>query len=294
VAVAANATPALIIQDLLLGDMDAFELLRRLRALSNGAQLPIVALSGSEGALEEARTRPAGFTALVVKPVAPSRLVEIVRACLSSDAIRHVPITTDMPAPRTVEPDGEPDARADALAQQCRVQAAQLALLSGVIGALIRHADVDDVLPNVLVAAFEEAAIAKGALLCRDLGGRWTVRHQAGFSAVEDLSGFFGHLALLDMVVSGGVGISIPSALVDDQVSADILAGANLAAAHLEPLASPRAAGVLVLGTTATHGSDRQSTFLAPIGPRVRQVLGRALSVGGDSRSSGRIHAGYS
>jgi len=83
-AEAARATPALVLQDLLLPDMDGVELARRLRSIPACADVPVVALSGFLARLEEARTVGAGFTAYLVKPVEPSRLVEIVRGYLPS------------------------------------------------------------------------------------------------------------------------------------------------------------------------------------------------------------------
>ena len=65
---ASRSLPDLVLQDLTLPDMDGAELIRHLRALPGGAELPILALSGYLGRLEEAWTGEAGFTALLVKP----------------------------------------------------------------------------------------------------------------------------------------------------------------------------------------------------------------------------------
>ncbi|MBI3184216.1 MAG: response regulator [Myxococcales bacterium] len=85
-------TPALILQDLLLPDMDGIELVRRLRARPSCMDVPILALSGFLTKLEEARTIGAGFTAFLVKPIEPSRLVEIVRTYLPHDEKRPAPV----------------------------------------------------------------------------------------------------------------------------------------------------------------------------------------------------------
>jgi PAS domain S-box-containing protein len=77
-----KAVPDLVLQDLILPDMDGLELLRRLRALPGGAELPIVALSGFLSRREETQGNQGGFTAFLVKPIEPSRLVEAIRAHL--------------------------------------------------------------------------------------------------------------------------------------------------------------------------------------------------------------------
>src|SRR5580765_8400540 len=82
---AARSLPDLVLQDLIPPDMDGFELLRHLRALPGGAELPILALSGFLDRLEEAWTVEAGFTALLVKPIPPGQLLEVIRPYLSRE-----------------------------------------------------------------------------------------------------------------------------------------------------------------------------------------------------------------
>jgi PAS domain S-box-containing protein len=77
-AAAAAERPALVLQDLVLPDMNGFELVRQLRVLA-GPSVPILALSGFLNRVDEARSSEAGFNALLVKPVEPSRLVEVIR-----------------------------------------------------------------------------------------------------------------------------------------------------------------------------------------------------------------------
>src|SRR6267378_8018124 len=81
-AAAETTLPDLVLQDLILPDMDGLELLHRLRALPGGTELPILALTGFLSRLEEARTDELGFTALLVKPIEPSRLVDAIRVYL--------------------------------------------------------------------------------------------------------------------------------------------------------------------------------------------------------------------
>jgi PAS domain S-box-containing protein len=73
--------PALVLQDLVLPDMNGFELIRHLRRFG-GDDIPILALSGFLSRMEEARGAEAGFTALLLKPISPTHLLEVIRPYL--------------------------------------------------------------------------------------------------------------------------------------------------------------------------------------------------------------------
>jgi PAS domain S-box-containing protein len=75
-ALLARQAPDLILQDLHLPDMDGFELVRRLRALPHGQDVPILAVSGFMARLEEAQAIEVGFNGFLGKPIAPAQLLE--------------------------------------------------------------------------------------------------------------------------------------------------------------------------------------------------------------------------
>lgn len=72
----------LVLQDVMLPDMDGFELVSRLRALPSGADVPILALSGLLSGSEEARISAVGFSDIITKPIDPAHLLQVVRAHL--------------------------------------------------------------------------------------------------------------------------------------------------------------------------------------------------------------------
>ncbi len=78
----ANHAPALVLQDLLLPDMDGLDLLKQLRALPGGAEVPILAFSGFQPKLDDARASSANFTDFLIKPVEPSRLLRTIQSYL--------------------------------------------------------------------------------------------------------------------------------------------------------------------------------------------------------------------
>jgi PAS domain S-box-containing protein len=75
--------PRLILQDLVLPDMDGIELVKRLHTKPNSRDVPILCLSGFLARIDDAKLLKDGFSALLVKPIDPIQLLEIVRVHLA-------------------------------------------------------------------------------------------------------------------------------------------------------------------------------------------------------------------
>jgi PAS domain S-box-containing protein len=79
---------AMVLLDCKLPDMDGFEVARRLRALD--PSLPVIAVTGW-AQTDEARVLSAGFRDVLVKPIEPSRLVEVVQRHVGQAPTRSAP-----------------------------------------------------------------------------------------------------------------------------------------------------------------------------------------------------------
>jgi PAS domain S-box-containing protein len=84
-AAAGRCMPSLVLQDLVLPDVNGFELVQQLRALTGGLETPILALSGFLHGMDQARSVEVGFTAMLLKPIEPTGLLEVVRAYLPKE-----------------------------------------------------------------------------------------------------------------------------------------------------------------------------------------------------------------
>jgi two-component system cell cycle response regulator DivK len=78
-AVAAETTPALVLMDIQLPDLDGAELLRRLRSDERTAAIPVLALTAQAMQGDRERFLAAGFDGYLSKPVDVDELIETVR-----------------------------------------------------------------------------------------------------------------------------------------------------------------------------------------------------------------------
>lgn len=83
-ALMAEEKPDLVLQDLLLPDINGFDLVWQLRELSHDEKIPILALTGLMGKADAVRVSDAPFTDYLFKPVEPSQLVRVLRSHLAS------------------------------------------------------------------------------------------------------------------------------------------------------------------------------------------------------------------
>ena len=74
-----DTLPDIALLDIGMPAMDGYELAAHLRFQPGCAQLPIVAITGSGGAEDRRRSRARGFSAHLVKPVAPASLLMLLK-----------------------------------------------------------------------------------------------------------------------------------------------------------------------------------------------------------------------
>jgi PAS domain S-box-containing protein len=255
--------PALAILDLLLPDIDGIELCRRLRATPAGREMPILACSGLQSKLEDARSLQAGFTDLLYKPVGPARLVEATRIHLRN---RSAKVKVGRKQPQ-VEIQSALNAT---VAQRAALDAALLAISTSAASVLTRKLDLQEVLDQVLAHALDAGGVSAGAIFLLEPEGALRLRAHAGPAGGEgELAGFFGHAGLLRRNVDQGRPVRYTADQSDEDVR-DLVAKAGVPSLVVAPLvAAGEALGALVM---MTGRRELEAAWLASIGAVATQL----------------------
>ena len=79
--------PSLIIMDVMMPEMDGYELLQHVRQLApeEGGDAPVIALTGCSDADERRKALDAGFARFLTKPVDPDQLIDEICHVLERD-----------------------------------------------------------------------------------------------------------------------------------------------------------------------------------------------------------------
>jgi DNA-binding response OmpR family regulator len=77
--------PALVVLDIMLPDLDGFEVCRRLRADPSTARVPVILLSALDRPEHRQKGRICGAVAYLTKPFDPDRLIETIKQAASGN-----------------------------------------------------------------------------------------------------------------------------------------------------------------------------------------------------------------
>lgn len=87
VATLLSKKPALIFLDLVMPDINGYELCSQLRRISSFKAIPIVILTGNDGMIDRVRARMVGASAFLSKPIKPYQVLSVVERQLSKQAL---------------------------------------------------------------------------------------------------------------------------------------------------------------------------------------------------------------
>ena len=264
--------PALVIQDLVLPDMDGFELALRLREIAADQPIRIVAFSGLVSNLDAQRIAAARFDDVIAKPVETATLLALVQRHLAGGVARPAPAQTHH-SPR--EPlHGQ-------LLERCSALSAELTILTSLSTAVLNASDVEGALVTALSTCLDATRCGTCALYLLDRYAHLRMRRLVrGVDDDATLATFFGHEAWLRAFMQHGEGALLSRDEHDDPVVPQVLARARIAQALLIPLVDRGGAlGALLIGLAPDLEAgelSRVRTFAEGIATQVTHALALA------------------
>ncbi|HRE90142.1 MAG TPA: response regulator, partial [Myxococcota bacterium] len=238
--------PDAVVSDVLMPDMDGFELCLAIRSEPSLAKVPVLLVSAHyRDRADHELAHRVGANALLVKTPDLADLATAIGAM-----VRFPPRFTQPREGNGVRIQAEHRlvvanrleraiATSISLSQRCSIMSAQLSLIGSIADALTQAVRVDAALQTVLETCFDAAGISRGALfLDRGQGLHLAAIVGFGESELQDLGRLFGHPELLERVVTREQALALPTtASADDaRASTAILAGSRARSAHLVPL----------------------------------------------------------
>jgi signal transduction histidine kinase/CheY-like chemotaxis protein len=309
-----SARVDLVLQDLVLPDMDGFELAAQLRGRLNTPHVPLLAFTGLLSKLDESRIAAVGFDDVVVKPIEPSRLVQIVKAFLATAALQ---VEVEVDEDDAILDEDAADATGDSesgvsvatsarngvalprqharppirqrlqvgsgLAQRCALLASQLSVINGISDALSRGESFVASLDNVLASFFDAGGISTGALLL--FGPDGTDVHAFGLAekwGKEVLDDFFGELDALRALLLKGRLLSLPLEQGELSCAWEAMKAAGFPAALVVPIQhGDQLLGALLISSDGTPiANEERAAFAVGVAGQIAQgvALARAFA----------------
>ena len=78
--------PDVVISDIGMPDMNGYMLIRQIRALPQGGEIPAIALTAYAGELDYQQAIAAGFQAHLAKPIDPNQLLGVIHDLIASSS----------------------------------------------------------------------------------------------------------------------------------------------------------------------------------------------------------------
>ena len=272
-------TPDVVVSDIVMAGIDGFELCQTIRSHPEYHRIPVVLVSADQDERDVDRARTVGASSFVVRQMTGDRVIDAAHDAIASAAPAlpsgDLPVERGGSGPRTIERLERHLTTKGELEVRCAVQAAELALLGGIAGALSRSADTDQTLRDIFTATLDAAGISSGVLFLVGADGELTLRQSLGFGASEDTAEFFGARTLLTRIIEQQIPVSVPSASMSAEASARLLAGASCASMQIVPVVfEGEGVGALVLGSRASDlPSEGLVAFARAIGGQIVQSL---------------------
>lgn len=285
---ALNQPPDAIISDILMPNMDGFQLCFKIRHHPDLSHIPVILISSHYlDNKDQDLAKKSGATGFVTRSSEFNHLLMMLEKVLSEGVkdVLDVPLrelkkhhthTLIRQLKRQVLINSN-------LERRNALQSAQLTLLRGIAEALTANKEnIDFVLQNILNNYLDAAGISKGIVYLKDTHDIWSLRQVVGFPEEEKkkLETFFGAQMLLTLALVKKKIIRVPSEDVPEKISNNLLKLSKIKTGLIIPLLSAtECVGVLFLGSPVNNILDADPIdFAKTLGAQLGQAIALTMS----------------
>jgi signal transduction histidine kinase/CheY-like chemotaxis protein len=291
--------PDAVLCDLIMPNMNGFDLCLALRKHSKFASLPIVITSSTASGIDDERrvAEKVGADAFVVRTPDLKEAVRALRDAL--DRTSH-----PQPAPdsetlkdnyvqRLVSQLEQQTARNGELIRRASEEKAQLAVVASITDTLNRKLSLQAALDEALARILDAAGISLGAVYLAEAGGKLVLKSQIGPEAkLGELQDFFGHSALLDRALEERRAIKMPSPEIAAEITEDLRAKVNARSLLIAPLVvADDPQGVLVAFSSRSELEDDWVGSVKTVTVQLAQAVLLARTLQAAQQNLARIRA---
>ncbi len=258
--------PDAVLCDLIMPNMNGFDLCVALRKHTKFSALPIVITSSTASNIDEEDRRLAekvGADAFVARTPDLKPAVKALRGALGKKS--HPQPTSDAGAlketyvQRLVSRLEQQTSRNGELIRRASEEKAQLAVVASITDTLNRKLSLQAALDEALARILDAAGISVGAVYLAEPDGGLILKSQIGFGPAksEELQDFFGHAALLHRALGARKAIKMPSAEIAAETADDLRRKIEAESLLIAPLVvGDDSQGVLVAFTSRAGLED--------------------------------------
>jgi PAS domain S-box-containing protein len=276
-----------VVSDVLMPNMDGFGLALAIRQIPNLARLPLVLVTSSYvDAADRDLARRAGANDLVLRTPELREVAQALRSALAAPPQIFPVAPTALPEiesewiKRVVRQLERHVLMNAGLVRRCSALSAELAVLTSISEAVLKHQSIESALDDALASCFDAGGISVGALYLLDRDGSFKVRPLGSNVTwnAGDLDSFFGNQLLLRRLIAAGTVVTLPSPGLVDAAVTEVLRRCGASTAMLVPLVhldQPVGALFMVSQTTELDQDDWK-VFAQGVGNQIAQTLALA------------------
>jgi diguanylate cyclase (GGDEF)-like protein/PAS domain S-box-containing protein len=265
---AMSRPPDAIISDVLMPNIDGFNLCLKVRREAKICSIPVLLLTSHYLENEDiALANKVGVSYYTTRTPEINKLIDVLLEFLNNKSTgtanidEQFVLTEEIKEKHTIRSMRQLEHQVrdnSKLAQRCAQLASQLSLIDGIVSTLTKSSnDFDKALNDLLYFTLDATGVSKGALYIKRPDYGLILSQQLGYTETDTVQSFFGLIEFLPQIIDKKLPCAVPSEFFSGPIAQKFLDDAGVKFALIVPMFSgSEFQGVLFLGSDLSNLSD--------------------------------------